>query len=240
MVASPLEDSGGPRLPWLLPVALVVVFVAALAGVLVLARQAAESDAPPEPDAFGGAPPTGWLTFDVERAEAGQLRLVAGGGKQSEAIDLAIGAETPVWLLEPASLADLRAPLVVNVIGIPNEVRNFTIRLLAFGPAPGSEALTGEFVPLAGGFAGHETSQDARERPVVSGIVERFDGATAFVRTVSGQVTIEIEPGAPVRLLRKGNAGAISAGDRVAFRRGSDGGPDLGGGVLVLPAAAGD
>jgi len=240
MVATPLENPRRPRLPWLLPVSLVVVFVAALAGVLVLARQAAESDAPPEPKAFAGAPPAGWLTYDVERAEAGQLRLVAGGGKQSEAIDLAIGAETPVWLLEPASLSDLGAPLVVNVIGIPNEVRNFTIRLLAFGPATGSEALTAEFVPLAGGFAGHETSQDARERPVVSGIAERFDGAIGFVRTASGQVTIEIEPGAPVRLLRQGGAGEIKAGDRVAFLRDADGGPDLSGGVLVLPAAAPD
>ena len=220
-----------------MPAALVVVFVAAVAGVLLFARQAAESDAPPPAAAFVPPPGLGYVAFDVERNDGGVLRLVSGGGQQSTAIDVTPGGDVRVWLLEPATLEDLQALLVVNVIAIPNEVRNFSIHLLAFAPANGTEALDAEFVPLADGFGGHETSRDVRERPVVSGVVERFDGKIAIVKTEAGQATIEIDPGAPVRLLRGGMLGEVRPGDRVAFHRAADGSPDVSRGVLVLTNA---
>jgi len=235
MAATRAENTAASRPRWLLPAGLVVVFVAALAGVVLFARDAAEPDAPPAPGAFTVPPGPSWVSYDVERAEGGSLRLVTGSGQQSNALDLAIGPDTPAWILEPASLAELRTPLVVNVIGIPNEVRNFTIRLLAFAPGTGGEDLAGEFVPLRGGFAGHEVSEDARERPVVSGVVERFSGNTGYVRTQAGTLTIELGDGAPVRLLREARASDIRAGDRVALFLGPDGRPDLSLGVLVLP-----
>jgi hypothetical protein len=162
------------------------------------------------------------------------MRVVSGGGQQSTAIDVALGADARVWLLEPATLEDLQAPLVVNVIAIPNEVRNFSIHLLAFAPANGTEVLDAEFVPLADEFGGHEPSRDVRERPVVSGVVERFDGKIGYVETEAGQSTIEVDPGAPVRLLRAGTVGEVRPGDRVAFHRSADGSPDVSRGVLVL------
>jgi hypothetical protein len=237
MASSPAEVARSPRLAWLVPAVLVVVFIAAVAGVLLFARQAAESDAPPPAAAFVPPPGLAYVAFDVERNDGGVLRVVSGGGQQSAAIDVTLGTDAKVWLLEPAALEDLQAPMVVNVISIPNEVRNFSIHLLAFAPANGSEALGAEFVPLADGFAGHETSRDGRERPVVSGVVERFDGKIAFVKTEAGQATIEIDPGAPVRLLRGGTAGEVRPGDRVAFHRATDGSPDVSRGVLVLTNA---
>ncbi len=237
MASSSAEVPRSPRLPWLIPAVLAAVFVGASAGVLVFARQAAESDAPPPAAAFVSPPPPSFVAFDVERNEGGVLRLTSGGGQQSTASEVTLAADARVWLLEPAGLATLEAPLVVNVIAIPNEVRNFSIHLLAFAPATGSESLDAEFVPLADGFAGHETSRDARERPVVSGVVERFEGNIGYVKTEAGQATIEIDTGAPVRLLRPGAVGDIQPGDRVAFHRGTDGGPDAGRGVLVLTNA---
>ncbi len=237
MVSSPAEVSRSPRLAWLVPAVLVLVFIVAVAGVLLFARQAAESDAPPP--AAGFVPPPGltYVAFDVERNDGGVLRVVSGGGQQSTAIDVTLGADARVWLLEPATLEDLQALLVVNVIAIPNEVRNFSIHLLAFAPATGSEELDAEFLPLADGFGGHETSRDVRERPVISGVVERFDGKIGFVKTEAGQATIEIDPGAPVRLLRGGTVGDVRPGDRVAFHRAADGSPDVSRGVLVLTNA---
>lgn len=237
MVSSPAEASRSPRLAWLVPAALVVVFVAAVAGVLLFARQAAESDAPPPAAGFVPPPGLAYVAFDVERNDGGVLRVVSGGGQQSTAMDVALGADAGVWLLEPAALEDLEAPLVVNVIAIPNEVRNFSIHLLAFAPADGTEVLDAEFVPLAGGFGGHETSRDVRERPVISGVVERFDGNIGYVKTEAGPATIEIDPGAPVRLLRGGTLSEVRPGDRVAFHRAADGSPDVLRGVLVLTNA---
>lgn len=220
-----------------MPAVLVVVFIAAVAGVLLFARQAAESDAPPPAAGFVPPPGLAYVAFDVERNDGGVLRVVSGDGQQSNAIDVTLGSDARVWLLEPATLEDLQAPLVVNVIAIPNEVRNFSIHLLAFAPATGTETLDAEFVPLADGFGGHETSRDVRERPVVSGVVERFDGNIGFVKTEAGQVTIEIDPGASVRLLRGGTAGEVRPGDRVAFHRAADGSPDVSRGTLVLTNA---
>lgn len=237
MVSSPAEAPRSPRLQWLLPALLALVFVVAVGGVLIFARQAAESDAPPPPAGFVPPPVLSYVTFDVERNASGVLRVVSGGGQQSTAVDVTLGPDARVWLLEPASLEDLRAPLVVNVIAIPNEVRNFSIHLLAFGPATGTEEMDAEFVALADGFAGHETSRDVRERPVISGVVERFDGKIGYVKTEAGQATIEIDPGAPVRLLRAGTVAEVQPGDRVAFHRAPDGTPDVSRGVLVLTNA---
>ncbi len=237
MVTSPAEAPRSPRLAWLVPAALALVFAAVVAGVLLFARQAAEPDAPPPAGGFVPPPGLTYVAFDVERNDGGVLRVVSGGGQQSSAIAVTLGAEARVWLLEPATLEALQAPLVVNVIAIPNEVRNFSIHLLAFAPANGSEVLDAEFVPLADGFGGHETSRDVRERPVVSGIVERFDENIGVVKTGGGQATIEVDPGASVRLLRAGTAGEVRPGDRVAFHRAADGSPDVSRGVLVLTNA---
>lgn len=236
MVSSTAGLPRRPRLTWLVPAVLAALVVGAMAGVLVLARQAAQPDSPP-PVAFVPPPPPSFVAFDVERNDGGVLRLTAGSGQQSAASEVALAADARVWLLEPAVPSDLQAPLVVNVIAIPNEVRNFTIHLLAFAPATGSEALDAEFVALADGFAGHETSRDPRDRPVVSGVVERFDGNIGYVKTEAGQATIEIDADAPVRLLRRGGTADIQPGDRVAFHRGADGSPEATRGVLVLANA---
>lgn len=237
MASSSAGVPRSPRLPWLAPALIAAVFVAAVAGVLAFARQAAESDAPPPAAEFVRPPGLAYIAFDVQRNDGGMLRLTTGGGQQSTASDVTLAADARVWLLEPATLADLQPPLVVNVIAIPNEVRNFTIHLLAFAPATGSEVLDAEFVPLADGFAGHETSREVRERPVLSGVVERFDGNIGYVKTEAGPATIEIDAGAPVRLLRRGTVADIQPGDRVAFHRAADGSPDAGRGVLVLTSA---
>lgn len=208
--------------------------VVGLVAVLIFANQAAEPDVPPPAGAFVPPAELPYQAFDVERNADGVLRLSSGGG--ATAIDVPVSADTSVWLLEPAELADIEAPVVVNVIAIPNEVRNFAIRLLAFGPpGEGGQIDGGEFIALAGDFAGHEVSADAAERTVLSGVVRSIDGNVLTVLLNNGgNSTIEIEGGAPIRVIREGSSAEIQPGYRVALHRDAAGIVDPSRGILVL------
>jgi len=210
--------------------------VVGLVAVVIFANQAAEPDVPPPADAFVPPAALPYQAFDVERNADGVLRLSSGGG--TPAIDVLAGPGTRVWLLEPTTLEDLRPPLVVNVIAVPNEVRNFAIRLLAFGPpAEGGQTNGEEFIPLADAFAGHEVSADAAERTVLSGVVRSIDGNILNVLlNGGGSSTIELEPGAPLRAIRAGEIAEITPGDRVALHKDTAGNPDPSQGILVLTA----
>lgn len=219
---------------WLLPLGLAVMVVAGLATVLVLANQAAEPDVPPAAPAFSPPPPLPYAAYDVERNEGGVLRLSGGPGG---AFDVAMGGGTEVWLLEPVALADLEAPMVVNVIAIPNEVRNFAIKSVVFGPAgDGGTVNDQEFIPVAAGFAGHEASGDAAEKPVLSGVVRGIEGNVLNVlQNGGGFATIEIDEGSPLLMVTQGDVADIRPGYRVAFHLDANGNPDPGQGVLVRP-----
>lgn len=226
------------RFPWLAPALIFTFVLAALVGVVLFAREAGEPDQPPQPGAFELPPGLPYAAFDVERAESGKLTLTSGNAREATTRDLELGAATRVWLLAPATPAELVPPMVVNVISIPNEVRNYTIKLIAAAPAPANVGFEGTFIPLADGFAGHEASRDAKERPVVSAILESFDGRKGVTKTAAGPGTLYVDPGAPIRVLRQGTAGDIQPGDRVALHLDSSGQPDPSRGVLVLTGGA--
>jgi len=223
------------RFPWLVPAVLFVVILAALVAVVVLARQASQSDAPPQPDAFQVPSALPYRAFDVERSAAGALTLTSGGGRDTSSETVQVPAGTRVWFLEPATPEQLEPPLIMNVISIPNEVRNFTITLIAFAPfAGGAPTFDADFVPLADGFAGHETSRVTNERPVISGVLQTLAGRDGTFTQEAGEGTIYLDPGAPIRLLRAGTAEEIEPGHRVALHTDAAGGLDVSRGILVL------
>ncbi len=224
--------------PWAVPVGLFAALLVMLLGIVVLARNAGKSDVPPEPPAFQRPAGPEFGAYDVERNEGGALKITTGAGQQSVSLDLTLGANDRIWLLDPAEIADVKPPMVVNVIGIPNEVRNYTIHLLAFAPVNGGVNFEGPYIPLADGFAGSETTRDAAERPVVSAVLESFDGRNGVTKTSTGAGTLYLDPGAPVRILRQGKSTDIQPGDRIAFHLGADGKPDSSKGVLVLTGGA--
>ena len=237
MAASPIEAPRAPRAPWLLPALLVVMVLAALIAILLFANRAAEPDVPPPAGPF--VPPAGlpYRAYDVElRSADGTLRLGSGGGAPAIEVNVPQGAE--LWVLSPATLADVTVPAVVNIIAVPNEVRNFAIRLVAFGvPGEGGQTGTGEFIPLASAFAGHEVSVDQAERTVISGVARSIEGNVLSVLMNGGRTsTLEIDPGAPVRVLRPGSIQDIAPGDRVALHLDAAGQPDPARGILVLTA----
>ena len=222
------------RVPWwLLPASLFVLLMVALTAVVVLARDAGKSEAPPPVGEFQRPPDLPYRAYDVERVDGGKLALTSGPAQDRTTTEIDVSGAR-VWLLEPAEAADLRAPLVVNVVAIWNEVRNYTIRVMAFAPVSGQTNFEGDFIPLADGFGGHEAAQDQKERVVVSAVLESFDGRNGVTRTATGPGTLFVDDGAPVRLLRSGTAAEIRPGDRVAIHLDSSGQPDLARGVLVL------
>jgi hypothetical protein len=226
------------RFPWLLPAVLFAVVMAALVGVILFARESSKSDAPPRPPAFVPPQLQTYTAFDVEGNDNGNLRVSSGSAQTATSSDLALPAGTRVWVMEPASAKDLQPPLKVNVIGIPNEVRNYTIKMLVAAEPAGDVSFAEPFIELFDGFYGHETSRDTRERVVLSVVLESFDGRQGVTKTANGPGTLYIDDGAPLRVVRAGAPADIEPGDRIALRHGANGQPDASLGVLVLRGGA--
>jgi hypothetical protein len=215
---------------WLPPVLLLTAIAAAFAAVLVLARRAAEPDVPPEPSAFQPPTPARPVTaVDVQQATGGRFALSDGTR------DASFAGGARIEVLRPATAADIRPGDWLTVVGIPNEVRNFSIRSLVLIGDPSAADAEG-VVRSAGGFAGHEASRDQSERPLLGGVVESVDGAQVVLRGPSGPVTVTFTPAAPLRRLDQGRADEVREGDRIAFIEADTLGDARA--VLVLPGGA--
>lgn len=165
-----------------------------------------------------------YVAFTVERVDGANLAVSGWDGGRF----VALAPATPVWLLEPATLGHALVGLPVAVVGVPNEVRNATLRAVVIGvegAAPGF---------VAGPFAGHEVWGEANALPLVSGTVSRVEEEGRLViLTVAGEAEVWVGAGALLLVAREGRFDEVVPGDRVAVRRGADGGLDLNGGILV-------
>ncbi len=226
------------RFPWLLPLGIFIVVLGALVALVLFARQAGESDAPPQPPAFVAPDLKTYTAFDVEANAGGKLKVSSGGAQDASSFDLDLPAGTRVWLMEEVEASAIQPPLKVNVIGIPNEVRNYTLRLMVLAAPEGPVTFEEPFIELFDGYFGYEASRDQRERLVLSVLLESFDGRNGVTATANGPGTLYIDPEAPVRLVRQGTPAEIQAGDRLAVHDAADGSPDLARGVLVLVGGA--
>ena len=226
------------RFPWLIPAAIFVVVLAALIGVVLFAREAGKSDAPPQPGAFVAPSGIPYTAYDVESSQDGKLKVATGTGRDITSSEMNLPSTTRVWLMEPATAADLNPLLIVNAIGIANEVRNYTIKMMVFSKPTGAISFENPFLSVADGFVGHETSRDTKERVVVSVLLESFDGRDGVTKTSTGAGTLYVDPDAPIRLIRLATPGDIQPGDRIALHHDAHGKPDSSLGVLVLQGGA--
>lgn len=217
---------------------LFVITVAAFLGVLFLARQAGQSEQPPAPSTF--VPPEGpaYLAFDVEAVSGGKIRLASGSGGETDATEVEFPAGTRIWRMEPATAAELTPPLVVNAVSVPNEVRNYSLRMMVFAPPQAAVSFDSPYLALADGFFGAETSRDDKETVVSSALLESFDGRNGVTKTATGPGTLFVDDGAPVWIVRPIEAAEIQPGDRIAMHKGSDDAADPSQGVLVLEGGA--
>jgi hypothetical protein len=193
-VAVATERSSRTRL--LAPVALGVVLLAAAVAAIVLATRGRE-DGPPDVGAF--TPPV-----PAHPASAQDVQQVRGG-----VLTLA-GAAGPVDVAAPGDW--------VTLVGISNEVLNFTIRHVLIIPAGAGAVPDADGIArLPFGLAGHEATRDPRERPILSGKVEAVSSRELTI-TVNGRTaTVEASTSGIVRRLAPADLSAIREGDRVAF-----------------------
>ncbi len=211
-----------PARQWLVPAAVGALVLSGIVAVVILAQRAGTSDAPPPPGAFATPEAAGQtVTFDVQQAHDGQLNLATPLGPQASRFPpdvrgLALRTGTPIEVLTPAAITNIEPGDWVTVVGVFNEVRNFSIRSVIVVESPGKPPDDG-IVRSPAGFTGAETAKDRSERPIFGGTVKAVANANLTLETSTGTVTLSLAPGAPIYLIATGNAGSIIDGSRVAF-----------------------
>jgi hypothetical protein len=227
MIATVNRRSSRAWLPLLLLVTLLLVGVGA---VILLARRSGRSDLPPEPAPFvAPSPARPVVALDVQQSAGGRLTLSDGSR------DLAPHPDARVESLRAISSAEVRPGEWMTVIGIPNEVRNFSIRSIVVLPSTATPDADGVRRSPAG-FAGHEASRDGSERPLLGGQIEQVEGERVTLAGPSGPVTVTLGPLAPLYRLEPADAAAVREGDRIAFLSAPS--LDTATAVLVLPGGA--
>jgi len=211
--------------PVLAPAAAVGFVVAVLAGIIVAARNTGGEAAPPPPGPMAMPAEPAFATFTVERIAGATLAVSGPGG----ALELAVPPGVRVWLLRAATPGDAAPGLNVAVIGVPNEVRNATVRAIVIG-APGAAAGA-----VAGPFAGHEAFGGEGALPLVGGTVLEAGDGQLVLSTAAGEAVVWVVDGAPLFAAREGRIEDVRPGDRIAVLRASDGSLDPAQGLLVVP-----
>lgn len=210
--------------PWLFPVLAFVAVVAVLAGVVFLSSQIGADDLPPEAPAFA-PPPTAAMParYTVKQAAGGIVSViedsVAGQGAPRSR-DLAPPAGTPIEVLRPIPVGDIRPGDLVAIVGVPNSVRNFSIRTVVVYPT-GTAASNG-VARTPAGFSGHESAVDLADRVVMTAPVCESSNGALVLDGPLGPMTVTLKaPGAFYRIA-PGTIDDLRPGDRVAVA-GADG-----------------
>lgn len=212
---------------WLVPLAGIVLLVAALAAVVLLARASGDSGAPPPAGPFERpAREDRFAVYTVLQVADGQVRFALADG--APAPDVAVPSGARVQLLRPADAGQVQPGDWVTVVGVTNEVLNFAIRFVV--AVPGGTPDAAGIARSMGGFVGHEANAEPAEAPITSGRVVSISGSTIVMDGPTGTMTIETSGDAPLFRMVEGTASDIREGDRVAF-------PAVGG--KADPAASG-
>lgn len=236
---SPVSGAiGQPRgnLPrWLVPAVFGAFAVAGMVAIVVLASRSGGSDAPPEPGAFATPPASRVVTaYDVREVAGDVVTLASAGSTADRPFTASIPAGAAVEVLAPATAGELEPGDWVTIIGIPNEVRNYSITSIVAIPAPQGTAVDGLRATVSG-FLGHEANRVAEEVPIVGGEVVRIDAGTISLEGPDGPMTIAVTENAPLARVVAGTAAVIAEGDRIAVTGASIDDAEA---VLVLPGGA--
>jgi len=210
--------------PWLFPVVAFLAVVLMLAGIVALSSRIGANDLPPEAPAFTLPPALGLPPrYTVKQTAGGAITVVEDpvpGQGAPGTRELRPGAATSIEVLHPVALSDIRPGDIVGVIGVPNGVRNFSIRTVVVYPA-GTAMKEGAAVSAAG-FAGHESAVDPADRVVMTAAVgENRDGALTLDGPL-GPVSLQLKSPGAIYRIGPGTAADLHPGDRVAVA-GEDG-----------------
>lgn len=201
-----------PRRGWLLPAVVTVVAITVVVAIAGLAWALNRDNLPPAPSTFHApAPVTPVNVYEVKEAnESGLLLASADGSDIRVPRPVAIDTVVPATALAPGDW--------VNVIGIVDDVRNFSIRAILVLSAHGAAGADG-VARTPSGFTGLETRRDPIERIVIGGQVVRVDGQSATLNGPTGEIVLTIKPGAQVFHVQEGKPAEIRAGDRLASKQ---------------------
>lgn len=229
MTAVPRTLPPGSRTLYLAIAALLVV-AGLLAAVVLASRQTGQGEAPSPAPAFEGIPGLPFERFSVRTLNGANAVLVADaqpGQSTDRTLELDL-AGASIEVLRPAGPGAIRAGDHVTVVGVQNDVQNFSIRSVVIQ----REATTSDDgvarSPL--GFLGHEASADAAERVLLGGLVQSATGDSFVLDRGAEPVTLTLSSLAVVYELGPGSADDVAPGDRLAMLEAA-GAPRL----LVLP-----
>jgi hypothetical protein len=103
------------------------------------------------------------------------------------------------------------------VIGIPNEVRNFSIHSIVVLP-PGGDAAANGVKRSPGGFAGNEAAPSGVEQVILGGTIERINGAALTLTGPQGPIQVQLTDRSPIFRLQAGSVDDVREGDSVAAK----------------------
>lgn len=201
-----------------LPGAMLLGAVVVLGGIAWLSQRVGHEATRPEPPAFvNPIPAPASKRYIVKQTNGTTLSLVEESSKDpanAPEVQLALGADRPVEVLQEFAAADLRAGDWVAVIGIPNAVRNFAIHALVV--VPGGAKRPDGLARSAAGFAGNESTSSAGDTVILSGPIADVT-ATAFVITGgTSPVRIDLTPRPPLYRIERASGSDIHSGDLIA------------------------
>ncbi|MGE5595997.1 MAG: hypothetical protein ACM3S1_08185 [Hyphomicrobiales bacterium] len=211
--------------------ALALLAVGVLVAVVVVSQQVGGEDLPPEAPPFQAPQRSGYPRFEVRSVANGTAVLVpdaTGGQSVDQTVDLPL-AGVAVERLQRLGPGGIAVGDYVTVIGVQNDVRNFSIRSVVV--QRGERELNSDGIAVSpAGFEGWEASKEREERSILSGRVTETDGSHLVIERAAGPVTLDLTEGSVLYLLAPADASGVSGGDRAAVR-------DAGGtkGMLVLP-----
>ena len=204
---------------WIVPLGLVAITLATLGGVIALSRVVSNEHLRPAAPAFTYAgPPQGYVRYSVKEAAPDRLSVVADvpdGAPVPAPVSLVPGPATKIESLQPVGAATVAVGDGVSVIGIANEVRNFSIDAIVVMAAQG-QPNSDHVLRSPGGFAGSEASPNAAERVIFGGAVTAIAGSTLTLSGAAGPITVNLLTGAPLFRLESVPLSAIHDGDRVS------------------------
>ncbi len=206
-----------------------VLTVAVVAATIGLAWILNLDDLPPKPATFQSPPhaiPTN--VYEIKAADADGLILASADGS-----DLLV--PRPATTETVVAGSTIKAGDWVNVIGIVDEVRNFSIRAILVLPEHGAAGADG-VARTPSGFSGIETRRDPAERIIIGGQVVKVEGGTATLVAATGEVTLTFKPETEILTVAKGDPSTIRAGDRLASTQAAAAGRALPASLVALQA----
>ena len=218
------------------PLAGGVLLLTLLGGIVVLSQSVGAGDVPPEPPPFQPPPAVQISASDIKLIDGSRLVIVRQTRAGTSEQELNVPAAAAIERLQAIVPADVVPGDWLTVVGVPNDVKNFSVLSLVIisGAAqPGEDGVARS----PAGFAGHEPLRDPRARPILGGPVLRVEDNVITIGGPTGEISVTAGLEAPARLHRiePASISDMGEGDQLAGEFDSD----VPGALLLLPVADG-